>query len=210
MNPSKKTQSVALYARCSTHDQKADLQLDALRQLAEQRGWKVVGEYVDLGISGSKDRRPQLDQMMKQVRAGKITLVACWKMDRLARSLRHLLTMVDEFRTSNVDLVSVSDSIDTSNPSGRFALHVLGAVAELERELIRERTIAGLAAARKRGGRLGRKPVRVDVGKAAGLRAEGQSYRQIARKLGVSLGKVHGMLNQGVHQSSLNGDTEVP
>lgn len=192
----KKTQKVALYARCSTLDQKADLQLDALRQLAEQRGWKVVGEFVDLGISGSKDRRPQLDQMMKQVRAGKVTLVACWKMDRLARSLRHLLTMVDEFRSSNVDLVSVSDSIDTSNPSGRFALHVLGSVAELERELIRERCTAGIEAARRRGVRLGRPRKRLDLERAAELRASGKSFKEIASAMGVSVGKVHGALRE--------------
>jgi DNA invertase Pin-like site-specific DNA recombinase len=195
---------VALYARCSTLDQKADLQLDALRQLAEQRGWTVVGEYVDLGVSGAKDRRPQLDEMLLQIRRGKITMVACWKLDRLARSLRHLIHMVDEFRTSNVDLVSVSDSIDTSTPSGRFALHVLGAVAELERELIRERCVAGIQAARRRGVHLGRPRLHFDVERAAELRASGMSFKEVAAILGVSVGKVHGAL-KGVQESSLEG-----
>jgi DNA invertase Pin-like site-specific DNA recombinase len=198
MAASKKV-SVALYARCSTLDQKADLQLDALRQLAEQRGWNVVGEFVDLGISGAKDRRPKLDEMLGLVRKGKINLVACWKMDRLARSLRHLLTIIDEFRSSNVDLVSVSDSIDTSNPSGRFALHVLGAVAELERELIRERCVAGIEAARRRGVRLGRPRVRLDLDRARELRGQGKSYKEVAGVLGVSVGTVHGAL-RGVQE----------
>jgi DNA invertase Pin-like site-specific DNA recombinase len=123
-------------------------------------------------------------------------------MDRLARSLRHLLTMIDEFRSSNVDLVSVSDSIDTSNPSGRFALHVLGAVAELERELIRERCVAGIEAARRRGVRLGRPRVRLDVDRAHELRGQGKSYKDISAVLGVSVGKLHGAL-RAVQESPL-------
>lgn len=198
-----KTKRVAIYARVSTAEQKADLQLDRLRQLAEQRGWRVIGEYIDLGVSGSKDRRPQLDLLLKDAHRGKLDVVAIWKLDRLARSVRHLVMLADELRALGIDLVSAEDSIDTTTPSGRFTFHVLGAVAELERELIRERTIAGLAAARRRGVRLGRCPVRFDVDLARELRAAGKSFRQIAVELGVSVGLVHRVLTAaaGVHQS---------
>jgi len=201
MNTPKK---VAIYARVSTSDQRADLQLDRVRALAEQRGWKVVGEYVDLGISGMKDRRPQLDRLVKDLHRGKVDVVAVYKLDRLARSIRHLVLLADELRALGVDLVSSEDSIDTTTPNGRFLFYVLSAVAELERELIRERTIAGLAAARRRGVRLGRKPVTFDVNLARELRARGESFRKIASELGVSLGLTHRILStpkNGVHQS---------
>jgi DNA invertase Pin-like site-specific DNA recombinase len=198
------TRRVALYARVSTNDQKADLQLDGLRRLAEQRGWRIVGEYIDLGVSGSKDRRPQLDVMMKDAHWGKFDALAVWKLDRLARSIRHLIMVGDEMRALGIDLVSVQDTIDTTNPSGRFTFHVLGAVAELERELIRERTVAGVAAARRRGVRLGRPVVRLDLDQATELRAAGKSYKVIAATLGVSVGKVHAALG-GVQESSSAG-----
>lgn len=192
---------VALYARVSTNDQRADLQLDGLRRLAEQRGWKVAGEYVDLGVSGSKDKRPQLDKLMADAHKGRFDTLAVWKLDRLARSVRHLIMVGDEMRALGVDLVSVQDTIDTTTPSGRFTFHVLGAVAELERELIRERTVAGVAAARRRGVRLGRPAVRLDVDRALELREGGKSYKVIASTLGVSVGKVHAALGR-VQQSS--------
>lgn len=127
---------VALYARVSTHDQRADLQLHDLRRLAEQRGWKIVSEYVDLGVSGAKDRRPELDRMIKDAHKGRFDVLGIWKLDRLARSVRHLIMLGDEMRALGVDLVSVQDTLDTTSPSGRFTFHVLGAVAELERELV--------------------------------------------------------------------------
>lgn len=201
MPTTKKRLRVALYARCSTQDQKADLQLDALRQLAQQRDWNVVGEFVDLGISGTKDRRPRLDQMMEDSNRGKFDIVAVWRFDRFARSVRHLVVGLEEFRSKRIDFISVSDGIDTSTPAGRFTFHVIAAVAELERELIRERTIAGLASARRRGVRLGRKPLRVDLDRAQDLRAQGRSYREIATTLGISVGKAHGLLAGGVHES---------
>lgn len=197
----RKTTRVALYARVSTTDQKADLQLDGLRKMAEQRGWSVAGEYVDLGVSGSKDRRPQLDAMLKDLHRGKAKAVAIWKLDRLARSVRHLVLLADELRALGIDLVSVEDTIDTTTPSGRFVFHVLGAVAELERELIRERTIAGLAAAKRRHVRLGRRPVRFDLDRAAELRAGGLSYDRVAAAVGVSVGTIHAALRR-LQQSS--------
>ena len=192
MNASKV--KVALYARVSTSDQRADLQLHALRQLAEQRGWVVVGEYLDEGYSGTKDRRPALDRLMADANRGRFGTVAVWRFDRFARSVRHLVVTLDEFRAKGIDFISVNDAIDTSTPTGRMMFAVIAAMAQFEAEVIRERTIAGLAAARRRGVRLGRRPVRFDLDLARDLRAAGRSYRQVAVELGVSVGLVHRVL----------------
>jgi DNA invertase Pin-like site-specific DNA recombinase len=200
---------VALYARVSTSDQKADLQLDGLHKMAEQRGWDIAGEFVDLGVSGSKDRRPELDRLLKDAHRGKFKVLAIWKLDRLARSVRHLVLLADELRALGIDLVSVEDTIDTTTPSGRFLFHILGAVAELERELIRERTVAGLAAARRRGVRLGRKPVRFDLDKAVQLRGEGLSYDRVAAAVGVSAGTIHAALKRLQQSSLAEADAEA-
>jgi DNA invertase Pin-like site-specific DNA recombinase len=188
------TKRAALYARVSTNDQSTDLQLDGLRDLAARRGWQIQAEYIDQGISGSKDHRPQLDQLMKAVHQGKLDIVVCWRFDRFARSVRHLVNALDTFRAVGVDFVSMEYSIDTSTPAGRFTFHVIAAVAELERELIRERTKAGVAAARRRGARLGRPRAVVDVNQARALRQQGASFRSIAQKLGVGLGTIHTLL----------------
>lgn len=202
MSVSSRPLRVALYARVSTTDQRADLQLDGLRRLAEQRGWRVAGEYVDQGVSGRKDRRPQLDRLMKDTYRGEVDVVACWKFDRFARSTRHLVTALDDFRSRNVDFVSMQDSVDTSTAAGRMMFMVIAAMAEFEAELIRERTIAGLAAARRRGVRLGRPRARVDLERARRLRSEGLGYRDIARALGVSVGVAHAALNPAVQEPS--------
>ncbi len=161
------------------------MQVEDLRRLAQQRGWEVVGEFVDVGHSGSKDRRPELDRLMADVGKGKIDVVAVWRFDRFARSVRHLVTALEDFRARGIDFVSVSDGIDTSTPAGRFTFHVIAAVAELERELIRERTRAGLASARRRGARIGRPRVVFDLERARALRASGKSLRKVAQELGV-------------------------
>lgn len=194
-----RTIKVALYGRVSTTDQRADLQLDALRQLAAARNWNVVGEYVDEGYSGTKDRRPALDRLMVDVRRGKLAggIVACWRFDRFGRSLRHLVTALEEFRDLGVGFVSMQDAIDTGTATGRMMFAVVGAMAQFEAELARERTIAGLAAARRRGVRLGRKPVPVDMDRARELRDGGLSYRQLAAELRVSVGVVHRLLTSG-------------
>jgi DNA invertase Pin-like site-specific DNA recombinase len=177
--------------------------------MAEQRGWVVAGEYVDLGVSGAKDRRPQLDAMLRDGHRGKHKVWAVWKLDRLARSVRHLVLLADELRALGIDLVSVEDTIDTTTPSGRFVFHVLGAVAELERELIRERTIAGLASAKRRGVRLGRPRARFDLDKAAKLRAEGLSFDRVAAVLGVSTGTIHAALKRLQESSSADPHSEA-
>ncbi len=178
----------ALNARVSTAEQTVDPQLDALREYARARGLEVVEEFVDLGVSGAKDRRPALDRLLKDAQRRRFDLVACVKLDRLARSVRHLTTLAAEFEALGIGLVVIDQAIDTTTPSGRLLFHVLGAIAEFERDLIRERTAAGMRAARRRGKRIGRP--RAITGSATfalerGL-AEGRSISSLARDLGVS------------------------
>jgi len=191
---------VGIYARVSTCEQSLDPQLHELRDLADRRGWRVIGEFTDLGISGTRDRRPGLDKLLKETHRGGIDVVLVWKFDRFARSVRHLVTALDDFRARGIDFVSASDAVDTTTPGGRFMFQVLGAVAELERELIRERTIAGLAAARRKGRLLGRKPARMDEDLLLDLRAQGCSVREIAARMGVSKSLVAKRLD-AVHKS---------
>jgi DNA invertase Pin-like site-specific DNA recombinase len=197
---------VALYARVSTTDQKADLQLDGLRQLAEQRGWTIVEEYVDHGVSGTKDRRPALDKLMADARRARFSVAAVWRFDRFGRSLRHLVTALDEFRDLGVQFVSMQDAIDTGTASGRMLYGVIGAMSQFEAELIRERTIAGLAAAKRRGVHLGRRRVRFDLDKAVKLRGQGQSYERVAAAPGVSVGTIHTALRRLQQPSSADAD----
>ncbi len=179
---------VALYCRVSTNDQTVAPQLDALRSYGFARKLEVVREFIDEGISGSKDRRPALDEMIAAAHRREFDAIACVKLDRLARSVRHLTSLAAEFEALGIDLVVIDQQIDTSTPSGRFLFNTLGAVAELERDLIRERVAAGIKSARKRGIRFGRPSV-LDDGQRARvrrLRAAGHSIRRIAKTLGVS------------------------
>lgn len=175
----------ALYARVSTTDQNPRMQIDELRDLAARRNYEVVGEFVDHGVSGTRDRRPELDRLLKLANSGKLDVVCCWRFDRFARNLRFLLLTLDDFRVRGIDFVSMQDSIDTSTPTGRLAFAIIGAVAEMEREMNRERTRSGIAAARRRGAQIGRPRVRVDVKVARHLLAQGTSIRAVAKKLGV-------------------------
>ncbi len=140
------TRPLALYARVSTTDQTADSQLDALRQYALRRGQRAI-EFVDHGVSGSSRTRPALDQLMTAVRRREVSAVVTTKLDRLARSVRHLTVLAGELEALSTDLVVIDQVIDTSTPSGRLLFNVLGSIAEFERDLIRERTLAGLEAA---------------------------------------------------------------
>jgi DNA invertase Pin-like site-specific DNA recombinase len=178
---------VAAYARVSTtgHGQTADNQLLALRSFATARGWTVT-EFVDSGQSGKKEKRPQLDAMLAAVKARKVDVVACVKLDRLARSVSHLVRIVHDFDALGVDLVVLDQAIDTTTPSGRLLFHVLASVAEFELDLIRDRIMAGLARARAQGKRLGPKLANVDVAKAEALISGGMSMRAAARELGAS------------------------
>ncbi len=180
---------VAIYARTSTvRDQSPAMQVDELRLMAEQRGWVIVGEYVDHGVSGAKDRRPELDRLMANVRKGGANapgIVAVWRFDRFARSVRHLVLALDDFSARGIEFVSLQDGIDTSTSVGRFTFHIVAAVAQLERDLIRGRVQAGVDAARRRGTRLGRPHVRIDLDRARALLAQpGGSMRKVSKAIG--------------------------
>jgi DNA invertase Pin-like site-specific DNA recombinase len=178
----------AIYGRVSTsnHGQDVTMQTRELREYCERRGWQIAGEYVDIGISGAKDKRPELDRLMADAHRRKFDVVAVWKFDRFARSVSHLLRALDTFKTLGVEFVSLSESLDTATPAGRMVFTVLGAVAELERSLIAERVRAGLRNARAKGKRLGRPEISVDTAVIRALRASGASWRAISSKTGVS------------------------
>src|SRR5437879_6543073 len=182
----------ALYARVSTvnNGQDPTMQTRELEEYCERRGWKVVGEYVDVGISGSKEKRPALDRMMADAHRRRFDAVVVWKFDRFARSVSHLLRALETFRALGIQFVSLSEQVDTSTPMGKMIFTVLGAVAELERNLIVERVRAGLRHARIKGKRLGRPKKSIDLAHVMSMRADGGSWRVVARKLGVSVGSV--------------------
>ena len=190
---------VALYARVSTKNngQNPETQLVALREYASNRGFEITEEYVDLGVSGSKDRRPALDRLMKDARARKIDAVLVSRFDRFARSTKHLVTALEEFQALGVDFLSLGESVDTSTPMGKMIFTVLGAVAELERSLIKERVAMGLERARKEGKAHGRPRRIFDREKAQRLRDEGKSFREIGRILKVNKGTVAAVVERG-------------
>lgn len=183
----------AIYARVSTtgHGQDPQLQTREVREYCCRRGWEIVDEYTDAGISGAKDSRPELNRLMADAHRRRFDAVVVWKFDRFARSVSHLLRALETFNALGIAFVSLSEQIDTTTPAGKLVFTVLGAVAELERSLIAERVRAGLRNARAKGKQLGRPRVAVDAAQVASLRASGQSWRAIAGALGVSVGTVH-------------------
>ncbi len=182
------TKRLALYARVSTKNngQDPETQLIALREYASARRFEVFHEYVDVGISGAKEKRPALDQLMDHARKRRFDAVLVARFDRFARSTRHLVLALDEFNALGVDFISLSESVDTSTPMGKMVYTVIAAVAELERSLICERVAMGLQRAKAQGKRLGRPPAAMDPAEVRTLREQGMSFRAIARHLGVS------------------------
>ncbi len=178
----------ALYARVSTTDQTCENQLLELRRYAEARGWTPT-EYVDNGISGAKERRPALDQLLTDARQRRIDVIVVWRLDRFGRSLRHLVTTIDELAAAGVAFVSMGESIDTASPTGRLMPGILGSFAQFERERIKERIQAGLQRARRQGQRLGRRRQKIDP--VALQRVHGMSVREAAKALGVPASRVH-------------------
>ncbi len=173
----------AIYARVSTFDQEPENQLVELRRYVQARGWTAV-EYVDRGVSGAKDRRPALDQLLTDARRRRFDVLVVWRLDRLGRNLRHLITLLEELAALGIAFVSLNEGIDATTPAGKLQMHILGAIAEFERARIQERVRAGLARVRAAGQRLGRPPAEVPAEK---LRAViGLSVREAARQLGVS------------------------
>src|SRR5882762_4556332 len=155
-----KTKRCGIYARCSTEEQSTDAQVTALKEFAAARGWVVQKIYEDRGISGAKSKRPGLDAMWADCRRRKVDLVLIVALDRLARSLKQLIEALDEFGRLGIDFVCLKQDIDSTNSASRLLFHIVGAVAEFERDLIRERTIAGMAEARRKGKHIGRPPLR--------------------------------------------------
>jgi DNA invertase Pin-like site-specific DNA recombinase len=182
---------VAFYSRVSTtHGQDPELQLRELREYAAARGWTLAQEYTDIGASGSKDSRPALNRLMADAHRRRFDVVLVWKLDRFGRSLRHLVNALAEFEARGIAFVSLRDNLDLTTPSGRLMFQIIGAMAEFERELIRERVKAGLRNAKAKGKRLGRPRVALNGDKVLQLRSQGLSWRAIASQLGVGLGTV--------------------
>src|SRR3984893_13502 len=177
-----------LYSRGSTLNpgQDPEVQSREIREYCQRRGWPLVGEYVDVGISGAKERRPQLDRLIADADKRKFEVIVVWKFDRFARSVSHLLRALENFRALGIEFVSLSEQIDTSTPTGKMIFTVLGAVAELERSLIAERVRAGLRNARAKGRKLGRPAKQIDAAQIVALRAEGVPWRRVGELLGVS------------------------
>jgi DNA invertase Pin-like site-specific DNA recombinase len=169
----------AIYCRVSTLDQRNESQLYDLRSMAAQRGLAIVQEYTDQ-ISGSRAKRPGLDDLMRDARHGKFDVLLIWRFDRLARSVRHFLEVLDELQHLKIDFISFSEQVDTSSPLGRAMIVILGAIAQLERDIIRERVRAGMRRARLEGVRLGRRPLDVDRDSILRDRERGVSLSKIA------------------------------
>lgn len=182
----------AIYARVSTsnHGQDPQMQTRELREHCLRRGWEVADEYVDAGISGTKERRPQLYRLLADCRRRRVDIVLVYRYDRFARSLRHLVNALEEFRALGIDFISLHEGVDTSTPNGRLVFGIFASIAEFERELIRDRVKSGIAAARSNGKTLGRPRVVVDVARITSLRASGASWPKIAAELGASVGTV--------------------
>jgi DNA invertase Pin-like site-specific DNA recombinase len=175
---------VALYARVSTLDQSTEMQTQDLRHYCDQRGLEVYREYCDQGISGVKDKRPALDELMNDAKKKKFDVVLVWRFDRFARSTKHLITALEEFRHLGIDFISYQENIDTSSPLGKAMFTIVSAVAELERNILLERVRAGLRRAKENGRILGR-PKRLDlnVEELRKMRDQGLSYKKIGDKV---------------------------
>jgi DNA invertase Pin-like site-specific DNA recombinase len=180
----------AIYARVSTPDQHVTTQLLDLRQLAIQRGFEVVSEYTDVGVSGAKARRPGLDSLLSDARKRKFSVVLVAAFDRVARSTKHFLHVIDEFDSLGIEFVSRRENVDTSGPMGRLFLTLISSIAELESDLIRERIKAGMRRAKLEGQRLGRQPLDVDHDALVADRLSGMSLTRVAQKYGISRASV--------------------
>tara|TARA_R110002096_G_scaffold226108_3_gene415414 strand:- start:6012 stop:6707 length:696 start_codon:yes stop_codon:yes gene_type:complete len=197
MATSNSNRRAAIYARVSTDDQTAENQLRELRQVAERCGWTVTAEYVDHGISGAKgrDKRPAFDNLLKGATRREFDVVMAWSVDRLGRSLQHLVGFLSELQAKDVDLYLNQQGIDTTTPSGKMMFQVCGVFAEFERSVIQERVKAGLARARASGKKLGRPRISVQTENAIRFqRSKGLSIHAIAKHVGVGVGTVQRVL----------------
>jgi DNA invertase Pin-like site-specific DNA recombinase len=185
---------IGIYARVSTKDQSCEMQLLDLRTYCAARGFEAVREYVDVGQSGAKDSRPELNKLMDDARKRQFDAIVVWRFDRFARSTKHLLLALEEFRSLGIQFISYQENIDTSSALGQALFTIVSAVAQLERDLIRERVTAGIRNAQANGKKLGRPKNTVNRERILELKAQGDSLRQIAAKLGVGYGTVRSRL----------------
>jgi DNA invertase Pin-like site-specific DNA recombinase len=185
---------IALYARVSTKDQSCEMQLRDLRTYCAARKLDLVGEYIDVGQSGTKDSRPELNKLMDDARKRQFDAIVVWRFDRFARSTKHLLLALEEFRSLGIQFIAYQENIDTSSPLGQAVFAIVSAVAQLERDLIRERVSAGIRNARENGKKLGRPKCTVNREQDLELKTRGLSLRQIAKKLGIGYGTVRAKL----------------
>ncbi len=189
----------AVYARVSTADQNCEMQIRELREYTTRRGWSIVQEYVDTGWSGTKANRPELDKLMRDAGEHRFDCVLVWKLDRFGRSVLNLSEQLGKLTSYSIRFIATTQGIDTdqANPTSRLLLHILAAVAEFEREMIRERVKAGMNTAKHKGVQCGRPKVIFDRDKALALRKKGTSVRAIASKLGIGVGTVARLLADG-------------
>jgi len=184
-----KIKRVGLYARVSTmHGQDPNVQLRELREYCQRRGFEIAEEFVDKGISGTRERRPALDNLMIACRKRLIDAVVVYRYDRFARSLRQLVNALEDFRSLDIDFISIHEGVDTSTANGRLVFGIFASIAEFERELIRDRVRSGLAAAKARGKHVGRPRIIVSASAVALLRQQGRSWAEITRETGISKG----------------------
>ncbi len=175
---------IAIYTRVSTHDQSVEMQLSDLRRYCEERRFKVFKEYNDEGVSGAIDKRPALEELMDDARKRKFDAVLCWRFDRFARSTKHLITGLEEFRHLGIEFISYQENIDTSSPLGKAIFTIVSAIAELERNIIIERVKAGIRRAKENGKRLGRpKRLNLNVEELQKMRQEGLSFKKIGERV---------------------------
>jgi DNA invertase Pin-like site-specific DNA recombinase len=190
-----KTNRVGLYLRVSTDSQQTKMQESELRRYAAARGWEIHKIYVDQGVSGRKDIRPSLQELMTACRQRKIDVVLVWKFDRFARSLRHLVTALEEFKRLGVDFISATEGVDTTIPSGELVFHIFAAIAQFEAGLIGERVRAGLAEAKRNGTQLGRPAIKrlshAEITSIRSARRKGVTLRKLASQFGASLWAVY-------------------
>lgn len=182
---------VALYVRVSTNEQNPDMQLKELREYCERSSYEIYKEYIDIGESGAKTSRPQFNLFMDDMRKKKFDAVLVWKLDRIGRSLQHLLQILQELQNKGIDFISYNQNIDTTTPSGRLLFHIMGAFAEFEREIIRERVKAGKAKSKIKQGR---KNLKLNKYEIIRLRKEGKTLHEIGEAVGCSYGTVYNIL----------------
>lgn len=194
-----KSRKVAIYARVSTANQTVENQIQELREVAKRNGWNIVAELSDSGISGSKgrDQRPAFDQLLKRATRREFDLIMVWSIDRLGRSIQHLVGFMNDIQAMGVDLFVMQQAIDTTTPSGRMIFSIFSALGEYERELIRERILAGQKRARAQGIKIGRPSKLNDAVRTSVklLREGGMGIKEISKRLEIGVGSVYAVLN---------------